>query len=69
MERTELIVFRTRQKLTQDEMAALIGVTRSRYAMIEKGTRNGQQSFWNALQKAFNIPDAEMWTLMRKDGE
>ena len=69
MERTELIVFRKRLKLKQEEIAEKIGVTRSAYAQIEKGTRDGKKTFWNALQKAFNIPDAEMWGLMRKDGE
>lgn len=69
MERTNLKVFRTKQKMTQEEMANCIGYMRATYSAIESGKRNGRQAFWKDLQAAFNISDAEMWELMKKDEE
>lgn len=65
--RTNLKCFRVKQHLTQDGMAKRIGCTRCTYATIEAGTRNGRDFFWNSLQRAFNIPDADMWELKKKD--
>ena len=67
--RTNLKLLRVKHKLTQAEMAEKIGCTRVTYASIESGTRNGRQFFWVSLQKAFNIPDADMWELKKKDEE
>jgi hypothetical protein len=50
-------------------MAEKIGCTRVTYATIEGGTRNGRDYFWVALQKAFSIPDADMWKLKKKDNQ
>lgn len=63
--RTNLKVFRVRLKLTQGEMAAKIGVSRVVYANVERGRNKGKEKFWNNLQKAFNVPDEEMYALMR----
>lgn len=65
--RTNLKCFRVKQNLTQEEMADRIGCGRCGYATIEQGTRNGRDHFWASLQKAFNIPDEEMWRLKKKD--
>ena len=65
--RTNLKVFRVKQHLTQQQMADKLGYTRASYQAIEKGSRNGQKAFWNALQSAFNIPAAEMWELQQDD--
>lgn len=65
--RTNLKVFRVRQKLSQAEMAEKIGCRRSNYSAVENGTRNGSVKFWNALQTAFNVPDTEIGGLMRVD--
>ncbi len=67
--RTNLKCFRIKQHLTQEEMAVKIGCIRCTYAAIEKGTRNGRDFFWESLQKAFNIPDEDMWALKKKDEE
>ena len=65
--RTNLKIYRIKQHLSQSEMAEKIGCNRATYAAIESGARNGKQSVWIAFQKAFNLPDTEMWMLMRND--
>ncbi|MGN0804389.1 MAG: helix-turn-helix transcriptional regulator [Candidatus Coproplasma sp.] len=67
--RIELRVFRVKQHMTQAQFAEKIGCSRTHYALIEQGNRNGTQDFWNKLQAAFNIADAEMWELTKIDGE
>lgn len=67
--RKNLYMFRMSQLLTQEQMADKIGCIRCTYAAIENGTRNGRDYFWESLQKAFNIPDAEMWELKKKDNQ
>lgn len=69
MERTNLKLFRTKQKLSQGEVAELVGCSRATYSSIESGTRNGNHSFWLSFQKAFSIPDSELWGLMKRDNE
>ena len=67
--RKNLYLFRANLMLTQDEMAERIGCIRCTYAAIENGTRNGRDFFWESLQKAFNIPDADMWELKKKEDQ
>lgn len=63
--RTNLKVFRIKHHLTQAQMAEKIGHSRPAYTAIETGKRDGRAYFWNELQRAFNIPDDEMWELMQ----
>ena len=67
MERTNLRIFRVKNKLSQEQMAKRIGVTRATYSAIEKGTRNGKQTFWVKFQKAFSIPDNDLWGYIKTD--
>lgn len=67
--RNGLYMFRHRMRLSQAEMAEKIGCNRATYAAIEIGARNGRMTFWNKLQKAFGVPDAELGGLMRVDKE
>lgn len=67
--RTNLKLFRVKHQLTQEEMADKIGCIRCTYAAIEGGTRNGRDFFWQSLQKAFDIPDEDMWALKKIDEE
>ena len=65
MDRRNLKVFRTQHGLNQGEMAKKIGVSRSIYSEVESGKRNCSQRFLRNLQKAFDIPDADMWALTK----
>ena len=67
--RTNLKIFRVRRHLTQAEIAERIGCSRGTYTAIENGFRHGRKTFWRDLQKAFNIPDAEMWALQINEKE
>lgn len=65
--RTNLKVFRVARNLKQEEIASKIGISRAHYAAIEIGQRDGTYKFWSNFQKAFNVPDAEMWGLMKEN--
>lgn len=65
--RTALKAFRVIQNLTQQQAAEKIGITRNAYLQIEYGTRAGTLSFWQKFQKAFNVPDNEMWKYIKYD--
>lgn len=65
MDRRNLKVLRAKHGLTQREMAAKIGCSRSIYSEVEKGTRNCSPNFLAKLQAAFNIPDADVWALTK----
>lgn len=57
--RKKLYMFRHSMQLSQAEMAQRIGCSRATYSSIESGSRNGTMTFWNKLQKAFNLTDAK----------
>lgn len=65
--RKNLKIFRVTHNLSQGEIAEKIGHCRATYAAIEAGNREGRQAFWQALQTAFDIPDAEMWALKKNE--
>ena len=65
--RTNLKVFRVRLKLTQEGMAIKLGVSRQLYAFVEAGKRNGSPKFWRSVQRVFNVPDDQMYKLMKLD--
>lgn len=60
--RKNLKLLRVSHDLTQGEMAALIGVTRTTYCNIENGKSKGSITFWLSLKKEFpeiNIDEME----------
>ena len=65
--RNGLYLFRHSKRLSQSEIAKIIGCSRATYSSIETGARNGTMTFWRKLQTAFDIPDAEIGGLMRID--
>lgn len=70
MKRIKLKMFRTSLDLSQEDMAKVLGVSRSQYSQIENGKRDGTLSFWKKLQRVFDISDEDMWALAkRKDDE
>ena len=56
---------RKQNKLTQEELAKVIGISQGAYALIEKGQRVGNVSTWVALQKALKLKDAEVWQFQK----
>ena len=65
--RIALKLLRVKNHLTQKQAAERIGITRNAYIPIEYGTRAGTMSFWMKVQNAFQIPDSEMWGLIKYD--
>ena len=65
MKRKNLKLLRVKNDLTQEQMANKVGVCKATYNFIEIGKRQGNTEFWNRLQKVFNIPDEEMFKLMK----
>ena len=65
--RNNLYVFRHKHRLTQQQMADAIGVSRATYSSIESGARNGRVKFWEDLKTAFKLSDAEKGELMKID--
>lgn len=63
--RLNLIILRAKNGLTKQQMAEKIGVSYCTYLSIENGKRGCSQSFLNKLQAAFEIPDSEMWELIK----
>lgn len=63
--RHNLYMLRCKHKLTQAEFADKIGVSCRGYQNVEWGERDGSAEFWAAIQKAFEVPDAEMYSLMK----
>ena len=63
--RHNLFMFRCNMRLTQAEMAAKLGVSRATYSFIERGHRSGTADFWAKFKRVFNIPDSEMYSLMK----
>lgn len=61
--RNNLYLFRHGMRLSQAEMAQRIGCSRATYSSIECGARNGTMTFWNKLQKAFNLTDEKKGVL------
>ena len=65
MERNSLYMLRCENRLTKGEMAKKTGVSRTTYALIEKGKRGGSQVFWDAFQREFNIADTDMYKYIK----
>lgn len=65
--RTALIALRARHGLTQEQMAERLEITRAAYSQIEIGGRDGRFSFWQRLQKEFNLTDSETWAILKNE--
>ena len=65
--RTNLKVFRTDRKLRQTDIAYDLGVSRMTYSLIVRGLRSGSSEFWQRLQRVYNVPNEEMYSLMKLD--
>lgn len=56
---------RKKCKLTQKELAQIIGISQGAYALIENGMRIGNVSTWIAIQKALKLKDADVWKIQK----
>ena len=65
MARHNLYMFRCARKLTKRDMAIKTGVSRTTYTYIENGKRDGSQAFWSTLQRVFDVPESDMYSLMK----
>lgn len=65
--RLNLKLLRVKQGLSQKEFAEKLETSITTYNYIESGRRFGNLEFWNNLQKTFNIPDEEMFKLMKTE--
>jgi DNA-binding XRE family transcriptional regulator len=58
-----LIKLRVDHDLTQIDMAAICGVSKSTYNFIENGKRRGSKKVWQTIQTYFNLDGEQMWKL------
>lgn len=63
--RIKLKQFRIGIDLTQEQMAAKLGVPKPSYIAIENGLRNGNHIFWSKFQTVFKIKDKDMWEFQK----
>lgn len=56
--RTKLVELREKKGLTQEEVAAIVGISRSFYGLIETGLRNPTYGLAKKIAQIFNV-DAE----------
>ena len=60
-----LKVKRVEKGLTQKEVSKQLGIVNTGYSLIETGKRSGKLEIWLAIQKLFEIPDEEMWGIIK----
>lgn len=66
MQRTKLKEIRKAWKLTQTQVAQRMGCTCTAYFLIESGQHGGKLTQWVKLQNALQIPDKDMWELIKE---
>lgn len=65
--RTNLKIFRIKQKLTQHQMSAKLGYEHAYFGHVERGHQDGSADFWERLQKTFGLTDNELQELKERD--
>lgn len=63
MKNWELIKLRNEHKLTQQQAADALGISKATYNLVENGKRRGSVDFWLGVQKLFRLKDSEVWKL------
>ncbi len=66
--KSRLHVFRAESKMTQDELAKLVGVTRATIIAIEKENYNPSLELAFRLAKHFNVKIEDIFTLGDENG-
>lgn len=67
MKNKELIKLRVDHDLTQTDLAEKCGVSVGTYNLIENGKRRGSKTFWQTLQKIFNLDGEQIWKLQNPE--
>jgi DNA-binding XRE family transcriptional regulator len=65
--RTNLKVFRIKQVMSQQEMAAKLGYERAYFGHVERGLQHGSAAFWERMQTAFGLTDEQVQELKKVD--
>lgn len=63
--RFNLYQFRVKKGLTQVQFAEKMGFSPCYYSLVENGIRDGSMQFWGELQKFYEVPDDQMYSLMK----
>lgn len=64
--RNNLISLRSKAKMTQSELAGLIGVTERQYQNLEAGTSDGSIKVWQELKRLLRAKSID-WLLEQSD--
>ena len=51
--------------LSQQDVSERLGITLTAYSLIETGKRMGKLETWIKIQNLFQIPDSEMWNIIK----
>lgn len=65
--RINLKIYRIKKQLTQEEFSEKMGYNRATYSSIETGVRNGRPEFWRTLKETYNVPESDMYGLMKNE--
>lgn len=63
-----LFNLRHERNLTQIEAAEKLGIPIVVYQRIEQGKAEGKVSNWDRIQEFYEIPDEEMWKVVKNRG-
>jgi DNA-binding XRE family transcriptional regulator len=67
MKNKGLIKLRVDHDLTQIDMAAICGVSKSTYNFIENGKRRGSKKVWQTIQTYFKLDGEQIWKLQNPE--
>lgn len=60
-----LYSLRVSKRWSQVTAAEQLGIPLASYKLIEQGKQEGKPRTWLKIQKAYNVPDADMWELIK----
>ena len=61
----KLYALRVSNRWSQVTAAERLGIPLASYKLIEQGKQEGKPRTWLKVQKLYNIPDADMWELIK----
>ena len=63
---SKLKTIREEKGLSQDKTAEKCGISTIMYRSMEQGRRKGSFRTWEKIQEVLEIPDEEMWDVIRE---